>query len=63
MTDHEKRAQDAPESADESRRAFIKKAGMAAAAAPAATLILSAKTAQATVSGIPGTGIPGTPGG
>ena len=35
------------DTADKSRRAFVKKAGMAAAAAPAATMLLSAKATKA----------------
>ena len=63
MTDQQKTVQDAPESADGSRRAFIKKAGVAAAAAPAATLLLSARAtpALAQLSGVglnPGTNPP-----
>ena len=53
MPDREKQSMDAvaggeaSESAAESRRAFLKKAGTAAVAAPAATLLLSAKAAKA----------------
>ena len=49
MTDERKAVQAAPDSADSSRRAFVKKAGIAAAAAPAATLLLSSKQAKAII--------------
>ena len=55
MSVKEKKAQDAvasgdtPESATQGRRAFLKKAGTAAVAAPAATLLLSAKAAKANI--------------
>ena len=55
MTDQKKTVQHATEANDDSRRAFVKKAGVAAVAAPAATLLLSAKSAKAVVdvSGLP----------
>ncbi len=49
MSDKEKGLYDAPETTDTSRRAFVKKAGVVAAAAPAATLLLSAKQAKAEI--------------